>query len=78
MKLKSSKKHKIFFLCECTAVCAALFVYLYAVSVFASVLKTAKNAKNVGLSMMCYALGKERRTCLGESQLRGRMGKLLY
>jgi hypothetical protein len=31
----------------------------------------------VGLSMMCYTLGKENRTALGEIQLRGRMGKLL-
>ena len=32
----------------------------------------------VGLSMMCYTLGKEKRTCLGDCQSRGRMGKLLY
>jgi len=32
----------------------------------------------VGLSMMCYRLGKARRTCFGERQLRGRIGKLLY
>lgn len=31
----------------------------------------------VGLSMMCYTLGKENKTCLGERQLRGRIGKLL-
>ena len=33
-------------------------------------------AANVDLSMNCYRV-KEDRTCLGESQLRGRMGKLL-
>ena len=33
--------------------------------------------QRVGLSMMCYTLGKENRTALGEIQLRGRMGKLL-
>lgn len=32
----------------------------------------------VGLSMMCYTLGKENKAVLGEIQLRGRMGKLLY
>ena len=32
----------------------------------------------VGLSMMCYRLGKENKTALGECQLRGRIGKLLY
>ena len=32
---------------------------------------------NVGLSMMCYTLGKANKTCLGERQLRGRIGKLL-
>lgn len=32
----------------------------------------------VGLSMMCYRLGKVNKTCLGECQLRGRIGKLLY
>lgn len=32
----------------------------------------------VGLSMMCYRLGKEKRMSLGDRQLRGRMGKLLY
>ena len=32
----------------------------------------------VGLSMMCYTLGKENKTALGDNQLRGRMGKLLY
>ena len=31
----------------------------------------------VGLSKMCYTLGKENKTCLGERQARGRMGKLL-
>lgn len=32
----------------------------------------------VGLSMMCYTKEKARRTCLGERQLRGLIGKLLY
>ena len=32
----------------------------------------------VGLSMMCYTFGKVNRTCLGERQLSGRMGKSLY
>ena len=32
----------------------------------------------VGLSMMCYTLGKEKRMCLGDFQLSGLMGKLLY
>ena len=32
----------------------------------------------VGLSMMCYTMGKEKRTELGDFQLRRRMGKLLY
>ena len=32
----------------------------------------------VGLSMICYTLGKEKRMCFGEFQLSGRMGKLLY
>ena len=32
----------------------------------------------VGLSMMCYRLGKENKTDLGDNQLRGRIGKLLY
>ena len=32
----------------------------------------------VGLSMMCYTLGKEKRTFLGDFQLRGLIGKLLY
>ena len=27
---------------------------------------------------LCYTQGKVRRLCLGERQLRGRMGKLLY
>ena len=35
-------------------------------------------ARSVGLSMMCYRLGKEKRMSLGDRQLRGRMGKLLY
>ena len=33
--------------------------------------------QNVGLSMMCYTLGKLDRTCFGDCQLRGRIGKLL-
>lgn len=32
----------------------------------------------VGLSMMSYTFGKEKRTCLGDFQLSGLMGKLLY
>lgn len=32
---------------------------------------------SVGLSMMCYTEGKEKRTCFGECQPNGRMGKLL-
>ena len=32
----------------------------------------------VGLSMMCYTFGKEKRMCLGDFQLSGLMGKLLY
>ena len=32
---------------------------------------------SVGLSKMCYTLGKANKTCLGERQERGRMGKLL-
>ena len=32
----------------------------------------------VGLSMMCYTFGKENKTSLGDNQLRGRIGKLLY
>ena len=32
----------------------------------------------VGLSMMCYTMGKEKRTALGDFQLSVRMGKLLY
>lgn len=39
---------------------------------------TAFTLRDVGLSMMCYTLGKENKTVLGEIQLRGRMGKLLY
>ncbi len=31
----------------------------------------------VGLSMMCYTLGKEKRMVLGDFQLSGRIGKLL-
>ena len=30
---------------------------------------------SVGLSMKCYRLGKEKRTCLGERQIKGRIGK---
>ena len=32
----------------------------------------------VGLSMMCYTFGKEKRMCFGDIQLSGLMGKLLY
>ena len=32
---------------------------------------------DVGLSKMSYTLGKEERTCLGERQFKGRMGKWL-
>ena len=32
----------------------------------------------VGLSMMCYTLWKANKTCFGERQAKGRMGKLLY
>ena len=32
----------------------------------------------VGLSMMCYTFGKAERTCKGERQARGLIGKLLY
>ena len=32
----------------------------------------------VGLSMMCYTFGKEKRMCLGDFQLSGLIGKLLY
>ena len=35
-------------------------------------------AQDVGSSMMCYTLGKANSTCLGERQLRGRIGKSLY
>lgn len=37
-----------------------------------------RKEKRVGLSMMCYTLGKEKRTCLGDFQLSGLIGKLLY
>lgn len=37
-----------------------------------------KAIHSVGLSMMCYTGGKEKRTCFGERQLSGRMGKSLY
>ncbi len=36
------------------------------------------NFSGVGLSMKCYTSGKEKRTCLGERQMRGRIGKSLY
>ena len=32
----------------------------------------------VGLSMMCYTFGKEKRIVFGDLQLRGLIGKLLY
>ena len=32
----------------------------------------------VGLSMMCYTEGKANKTCFGERQLSGLIGKLLY
>ena len=32
----------------------------------------------VGLSMMCYTLGKAERICKGERQASGLIGKLLY
>ncbi len=31
----------------------------------------------VGVTMMCYTAAKAVKVCLGERQLRGRMGKLL-
>ena len=34
--------------------------------------------RSVGLSMMCYTLGKAERTCRGERQARGLIGNLLY
>ena len=40
--------------------------------------RIAAGDRSVGLSMMSYTLGKENKTILGEIQLRGRMGKLLY
>ena len=36
-----------------------------------------KGMGGVGLSMMCYRLREANKTCLGERQERGRMGKLL-
>lgn len=33
---------------------------------------------DVGLSMMCYKKEKEFKTCFGERQDKGRMGKSLY
>ena len=39
--------------------------------------KNKKIEFTVGLSMMCYTLGKLDRTCFGDFQLRGRIGKLL-
>ena len=38
----------------------------------------ARSTKHVGLQMMCYTFGKEKRTCLGDFQLSGLIGKLLY
>ena len=38
----------------------------------------AQFGNSVGLSMMCDRLGKENKTDLGDNQLRGRIGKLLY
>ena len=38
----------------------------------------SSSGKLVGLSMMCYTSGKEKRTCLGDFQLSGLIGKLLY
>ena len=35
-------------------------------------------ARAVGSTMISYRLGKANKTCKGESQLRGRMGKRLY
>ena len=43
-----------------------------------AVKEEARKLSNVGLSMMCYTSGKAERICLGERQLSGRMGKLLY
>ena len=40
--------------------------------------RTGKPPGNVGLSMKSYKKGKEDKTCLGERQLRGRIGKALY
>ena len=40
--------------------------------------KNKRKKADVGLSMKCYRKGKEFKTCLGERQLRGRIGKLLY
>ena len=36
-----------------------------------------QHANSVGLSKMCYRLRKANKTCLGERQESGRMGKLL-
>ena len=43
-----------------------------------SLLWNARLLQRVGLSMMCYTLGKANRTSLGDFQLSGLMGKLLY
>ena len=45
---------------------------------FSSITFTGFCIHCVGLSMMCYRFGKEKRTCFGERQLRGLIGKLLY
>ena len=37
--------------------------------------QSSRSKHTVGLSMMCYTLGKEERTCLGDFQLSGLMGK---
>ena len=39
--------------------------------------KSGKHGEYVGLSKMCYRLRKANKTCLGERQESGRMGKLL-
>ena len=39
--------------------------------------KAGDGERYVGLSKMCYRKGKEERTCLGERQFKGRMGKWL-
>ena len=60
---------------------AASFYINFILSENQSTVNTQQEVFNlmiVGLSMMCYTLGKENKTVLGEIQLRGRMGKLLY